>query len=298
MVTYSAPGKVFLFGEHAVVYGEPAIACAIDLRARVTVQKHSEVLITSELGKGKDRHPYVSKAIEKIGELVELDGARVTIDSKIPVGSGLGSSAAVTIATLAALNQEFGVGVSKEEIAGLGYLVEKDIQGAASPTDTYVSTMGGVVLMPDRKRLRNVDCEIVAGNTGKISSTKELVQQVRALKDKYPGVLQPIFKSIGNLARKGEMLVEKKDYSAIGELMNVNQGLLESLGVGCAELSALIYAARDAGALGAKLTGAGGGGCMVALVDKTYVKSVASAIESAGGTSIKTKITEAGVKRE
>lgn len=298
MVTYSAPGKIFLFGEHAVVYGEPAIACAIDLRARVTVQKHSEVLITSELGKGKDKHPYVSKAIEKMGELTRFDGARVTIDSEIPVGSGLGSSAAVTIATLAALNEEFGVGLSKEKVAKLGYSVEKDVQGAASPTDTYVSTIGGVVLMPDGNRLRNLDCEIVVGNTGKISSTKTLVQQVRALRDRYPGVIQPIFHSIGNLAKKGEILVEKEDYSAIGELMNVNQGLLESLGVGCAELSTLIYAARGAGALGVKLTGAGGGGCMVALADKAHVERITSAIESVGGVAIKTKITEIGVRRE
>ncbi len=298
MVTYSAPGKIFLFGEHAVVYGESAIACAIDLRARVTVQKHSEVLITSELGKGKDRHPYVSKAIEKIGEPIRLDGARVTIDSEIPIGTGLGSSAAITIATLAAMNEEFSAGLGKDEMAEMGYSVEKDVQGAASPTDTYVSTMGGVVLMPDGRRLRNLDCEIVVGNTGKISSTKELVQQVRALKDKHPETTQPIFRSIGNLARKGEVLVEKGDYSAIGELMDINQGLLESLGVGCAELSTLIYAARGAGALGAKLTGAGGGGCMVALVDKTHVKGVASAIESVGGVAIKTKITEIGVRRE
>jgi len=298
MATYSAPGKIFLFGEHAVVYGEPAIACAIDLRACVTAQKHLEVVITSKLGKGEGKHQYVSKAIKKMRELTELGGVRIVIDSKIPVGGGLGSSAAVTIATLAALNEEFGAGLNKEEIAGLGYSIEKEVQGAASPTDTYVSTMGGVVLIPAKKRLRNLDCEIVIGDTGKSSSTRGLVQQVRVLKDNHPEIIEPILSSIGNLAKKGEVLVEKGDCNAVGELMNVNQGLLESLGVGCAELSALVYAARGAGAIGAKLTGAGGGGCMVALADKMYVEGVASAIESAGGTPIKSKITETGVRRE
>ena len=286
MAICSAPGKIFLCGEHAVVYGEPAIACAIDLRTRVRVQEGK----TSKMAS-----PYVAGAVKKISELVEFAGVTIDISSDIPVGSGLGSSAAVTIATLFALNTELDVGLSKEKIAQLGHQVEREVQGAASLTDTFVSTMGGVFFLPSCRRLNSLNCGIVIGNTGLSSSTKEVVGQVAKLKDKHPEIILPIFHAIGELARKGEYLVNERDYKNVGELMDINQGLLESLGVGCPKLSAQIYAARKAGALGAKITGAGKGGCMVALVDFDKTEEVASAIESVGGIAIYTRATETGV---
>ena len=289
MVICSAPGKIFLCGEHAVVYGEPAIACAIDLRTRVRIRKGKKSKITS---------PYVAGAVKKISGLVELEGVTIDIRSDIPIGSGLGSSAAVTIATLFALNIEFDVGLSKEEVAQLGHKVEREVQGAASPTDTFVSTMGGVIFLPSCKRLNSLNCGIVIGKTGLSSSTKEIVGQVSRLKDRHPDIIRPIFQTIGELSRKVEYLVDKHDYKNIGELMNINQGLLESLGVGSPELAAQIYAARKAGALGAKITGAGGGGCMVALVNVDETEEVASAIESVGGRAIHTRVTEIGVIHE
>jgi mevalonate kinase len=289
MVICSAPGKIFLFGEHAVVYGEPAIACAIELRTSVRVREGKKSKITS---------PYVFGAVKKISELVEFEGVDIDIRSDIPTGSGLGSSAAVTIATLFALNLEFDVGLSKEDVAHLGHEVEREVQGAASLTDTFVSTMGGVIFLPSCKRLNSLNCGIVIGKTGLTSSTKKIVGQVSRLKDRHSDIIQPIFHIIGKLAKKGEYLVEKRDYKNIGELMNVNQGLLESLGVGSPELSKQIYAARKAGALGAKITGAGGGGCMVALVDVDEMEEVASAIESVGGRVIYTKVTEIGVTHD
>jgi mevalonate kinase len=101
---------------------------------------------------------------------------------------------------------------------------------------------------------------------------------------------------IGSFSKKGEILVNKKDYVSLGKLMNVNHGLLDALGVGTSELSALVYAARNAGAYGAKITGAGGGGCMVALTDSPV--EVASAIENAGGRAIISHFNSSGVKQE
>ncbi|MFC1786479.1 mevalonate kinase [Halobacteriota archaeon] len=289
MVICSAPGKIFLFGEHAVVYGEPAIACAIELRTSVRVREGKKSKIAS---------PYVAGAVKKISEVAEFEGVNIDIHSDIPTGSGLGSSAAVTIATLFALNIEFDVGLSKEDVAQLGHEVEREVQGAASLTDTFVSTMGGVIFLPSCKRLNSLNCGLVIGNTGLSSSTKEIVGQVAKLKDRHSDIIQPIFHIIGELAKKGEYLVEKKDYKNIGELMNINQGLLESLGVGRTELATQIYAARKAGAFGAKITGAGGGGCMVALVDFDRMEEVASAVESVGGRAIYTKVTETGVTHD
>ncbi|HEY9206337.1 MAG TPA: mevalonate kinase [Candidatus Methanoperedens sp.] len=298
MVTCTAPGKVYLFGEHAVVYGEPAIACAIELRTKVSAKRSDAINISSGIGTtGLDFeiHPYVSAAIRKLGSMdVSID-----ITTELPVGSGLGSSAAVTIATLAAINIEFGLGHRNEELAMMGHEIEKEIQGAASPTDTFVSTFGGVVEIPSRKRLLQPACSIVIGNTNKGASprkTARLVKQVAQLKEEYPDVINPIIKTIGSFAKKGEILLSKKDYRSLGELMNVNHGLLDALGVGTAELSSLVYAARNAGAFGAKITGAGGGGCMVALTDSP--DDVASAIEAAGGEAIITSFTSKGVINE
>lgn len=298
MTTCLAPGKIYLFGEHAVVYGEPAIACAVELRTRVSVSRSGSIKISSDLGTtGLDFevHPYVSSAIGKLGS----PDVFVEITSDIPVGSGLGSSAAVTVATLSAINIEYEMGLSREEIANKAHEIEKEVQGAASPTDTFVSTFGGAVEIPARKHLSLPECGVVIGNTKKGASpkkTSKLVKQVAQLKEEYPDVIDPIIKTIGSFARQGELLISKKDHRSIGKLMNVNHGLLDALGVGTVELSELVYAARDAGAYGAKITGAGGGGCMVAITDSPV--EVSEAIENAGGQAIITRFTSKGVFRE
>ncbi len=294
----TAPGKIYLFGEHAVVYGEPAIACAVELRTRVQVKRSDAISISSDIGTtGLDfeMHPYVSSAIQKMGS-PEIS---VEISSEIPVGSGLGSSAAVTVATLAAINIECGAGYEKEKIAQMAHEIEKEVQGAASPTDTFVSTFGGVIEIPSRRKLDLLDCGVVIGNTGKGASPKKtanLVKQVAVLKEEYPDSINSIIKTIGSFAKHGEIMVAQKKYQALGKLMNVNHGLLDALGVSTLELSALVYAARNAGAYGAKLTGAGGGGCMVALTDSQV--EVAHAIEKAGGKAIITRFTREGVLQE
>jgi mevalonate kinase len=300
-IACSAPGKIYLFGEHAVVYGESAICCAVDLRTRVKAEISDTIRISSVLGDtGIDygKYPYVSTVIEKMSEIADIKGVNLHIESNIPVGSGLGSSAAVTIATIQALNMLFGYGLQLEDIASLGHSIERKIQGAASPTDTYVSTMGGVIMVPMKKKLDIIDCGIVIGNTGRFSSTRQLVSNVALLKKHYPEIIDPILSTIGKISITGEELVIKKEYESIGNLMNINQGLLDAIGVSSSELANLIYAARNSGAYSAKITGAGGGGCMVALTSPSDVVKIASAISQAGGEAIITKVTEHGVKVE
>ena len=300
-ITCSAPGKIYLFGEHAVVYGESAICCAVDLRTRVKAEISDTIRISSVLGDtgiDYDKYPYVSTVIEKMSEITGIKGVNLHIESNIPVGSGLGSSAAVTIATIQALNMLFGYGLQLEDIASLGHSIERKIQGAASATDTYVSTMGGVIMVPMKKKLDLIDCGIVIGNTGRFSSTRQLVSNVALLKKHYPEIIDPILSTIGKISITGEGLVIKKEYESVGNLMNINQGLLDAIGVSSSELANLIYAARNNGAYSAKITGAGGGGCMVALTRPSDVGKIASAISQAGGEAIITKVTEHGVKVE
>ncbi len=298
ITTCSAPGKIYFFGEHAVVYGEKAIACAVDLRTRVSVLLSGEHTISSSLGTtGLDtvRHPYVTQCIREMEQYIN-GCVRIEITSDLPVGSGLGSSAAVTIATLYALSIQFDTGHTLDEIAAIGHAIEGKVQGAASPTDTFVSTMGGVVTIPGRKKLSLPRCPIVIGYTGSFSSTRKLVANVMSLKEDYPIAIDQIINTIGSLSDYGEVLIEDRDYAALGGLMDINQGLLDALGVGSRELSNLVWAARGAGAWGAKTTGAGGGGCMVAITD--HPNEVADAISSAGGGAIITSPTHEGVKVE
>jgi mevalonate kinase len=301
MITCSAPGKVYLFGEHAVVYGEPAICCAVDIRTRVTVSPADTITISSSLGTTAidfEVHPYISAVIERFQEISSFDGVDLRISSDIPVGSGLGSSAAVTVATIKAMDALLDIGLELEDIAKIGHEVEQKIQGAASPTDTYVCTMGGVVLIPQRKKLELIDCGIIIGNTNIFSSTKELVANVTDLNERFPDVVGPVLSSIGKLSVIGEARVNDGDYVSVGELMNIDQGLLDAIGVSCAELCSLIYAARESGAYGSKITGAGGGGCMVAISPREDVDSVAEAIGMAGGEVVVTNATDVGVRVE
>ena len=289
----SAPGRVCLFGEHAVVYGEPAIACAISLRARVSAKKSKKMDIKPHIA---GNSPYILSAIEEMEKLAGFEGVSINVTSEIPVASGLGSSAAITVASLGALNKEFCVGLTDKKIAALGHKVERSVQGLASPMDTMTSALGGVLVIPEGRKLRSINCGIVVGNTGIRSDTREEVRKVAALKKNYPYVTSQIIRTIGDMVGTGETCIRKGDCECTGELMNINHMLLGALGVGCAELTALADAARKGGALGAKITGAGGGGCIVSITRQPDV--TARAIKKAGGLPIKTKVSGDGLRYE
>jgi mevalonate kinase len=301
MVTASAPGKVILFGEHAVVYGEPAIAAAIDKRIFVSAEERSddEIIVTSshEL---RDGYPYVKAAAELTFEyLGNRRGLDISIDAEFPPASGLGSSAAVSVATILATASLLGGEIGKKDLARLGHQVEKRVQGAASITDSSVTTFGGVLFIKPRlevtEKITTGSMPLVVGYTGKGGSTKELVKNVSVLRESYPDAVDPIIHTIGQVTLAAKKVL--KEEGDIGGLMNINHGLLEALGVGTERLSNYVYAARNAGALGAKITGAGGGGCMVAYVPQNR-ESVARAISDLGGLAIKASVEDDGVRIE
>jgi mevalonate kinase len=299
MTTSSAPGKVYLFGEHAVVYGEPAVPCAIERRARVTVAARSDERVRVEAqeltldgfavtwGGDADDRPdvdvpaalvdaamgYVEGAIEQAREAAGAPGAGfdVTIESEIPLGAGLGSSAAVVVAAIDAATRELGAPIEPEAVADRAYRVEHDVQdGEASRADTFCSAVGGAVRVrgEDCRRLGDVpNLPFVVGYDGGSGDTGALVAGVRARKEAYDFAADTIA-AIGDVVRRGEQALEGGDVEEVGRLMDFNHGLLSALGVSARSLDAMVWAARDADALGAKLTGAGGGGCVVAL-DRT-----------------------------
>jgi mevalonate kinase len=275
-----------LFGEHAVVYGKPGIAMAIKPRVFVTVRN------TKRPQRAKS--PYIDGCFDAMGVL-----GSVYINSQIPSSSGLGSSAAVTVATLSAINDEFSLHKTREEIADMAFEIEKKVQkGKASPTDTTVSMYGGIVLISggSRRRLPPQNMHLVIGDSLVSHSTSKMVEMVGELKKKHPGIVDPILDAIEGVSMSA--IHHLSNPKELGRYMDMNHALLEALGVGHPQLSKLVLAAREQGAFGAKITGAGGGGCMVALCPKHLKMAIAGAIEACEARAIMTGIDTEGARKE
>ncbi|HHH78338.1 MAG TPA: mevalonate kinase [Thermoplasmatales archaeon] len=306
MAIASVPGKIILIGEHGVVYGQPCLSIAIDLRVGVEMETGKEFTVN---GRPMDsrRHTYIKHAIGKLWDGQPLE---VTTFSKIPSASGLGSSAAITTATVACLlemKDEF----SLEDVARKSFEVECDIQKGGSPNDTSVCTYGSAVLLSTEKgdgfiweisrgdrrwfvhRLDAPDMKIVVGMTGIKSKTPMLVKKVNKFV-KYSGFARELTERIGELAMEGTEALKNNDFVTLGEKMNEGQKILHTLGASSPELEKLVHASLRAGAYGAKLTGAGGGGSMIAITDEP--EKVAIAIEKAGGKAMVTSMSREGVK--
>ena len=304
MTVVSAPGKVYLFGEHAVVYGEPAVPCAIEKRATVTVEPRDDGHVRVEAqdltlngfaveyadspAGGPDvdvpkplieaATGYVDAAVEQAREAADAPAAGfdIAVDSEIPLGAGLGSSAAVVVAGIDAATRALGEPLDRRELANRAYQAEYDVQdGQASRADTFCSAMGGAVRVEgdDCSRLETPELPFVVGFDGGAGDTGQLVAGVRSLRDRYAFAADTV-DAIGDIVREGESLLAGADPDSdpsaeligeLGELMDINHGLLSALGVSSRSLDTMVWAAREAGADGAKLTGAGGGGCIVAL---------------------------------
>lgn len=306
MAAASAPGKLILFGEHAVVFGEPALSTAIDLKTEVFARPH-DAWLADGMDLDEPRYKYVKEAAARAWSGGPL---WFEIRSMIPVGSGLGSSAAVTVATLGAL-QSLQDRFEPIEIARLAFRVEHEVQGRASPIDTSTATAGGGVLVrkePEdgllwtiRRDTRSWSlhrCALpavtfVVGDTGIAASTGPLVAGVKDLVDRDARARSAV-EEIGRIAIEGLAALQAMDLAEAGRLMNRNHELLNALGVGHPALEKLVAAARPL-SYGAKLTGAGGGGSMIALTDRP--DAVARTIESAGGRAFPVSTNPEGVRR-
>jgi mevalonate kinase len=336
MTVCSAPGKVYLFGEHAVVYGEPAIPCAIERRATVSVEPRDDdrvrveardlsldgftVEFAGRTSEGPDVDaptPLVEAAVGYVDEAVTQArealgcpdaGFDVTVESDIPLGAGLGSSAAVVVAAIDAATRAFDDPLTEHDLAERAYRAEHAVQeGEASRADTFCSTMGGAVRVEgdDCERIETPSLPFVVGFDGGAGDTGELVAGVRELRDRYDFAADTVG-TIGDLVREGEALLADADperpaseelLDALGDLMNFDHGLLESLGVSSRSLDAMVWAARRAEAHGAKLTGAGGGGCIVAL-DPTAETETALRFTPGCEEAFRAELAEEGVRVE
>ena len=298
MITASAPGKIILFGEHAVVFGRAALAVPVtQLQARVNVSENSRggiwieapnINLSSAIEELSPNHPLASVIYNVFSALSESHPPACTIyiQSTIPVASGLGSGAAVSVAIVRALSAYLGQPLPDERVNKLAFEAEKLHHGTPSGIDntviTYIKPVYFIKGRPVKTFHVGAPFTIVIGDTGILAPTKESVRSVRKLWETDKPRWEKVFDRVGNIAWDARQAIERGDLTDLGNLMNANQILLEKMTVSCPELDRLVEAARKSGAYGAKLSGGGRGGNMITLVKKENAPAMAEALKSAG----------------
>ena len=314
-ISASAPGKLMLFGEHAVLHGYPCLVTTVGLRYKVSIVPIDEPIIfihTPALENKKEDYSVTIEDLPRtqlnnedtkfiLAVLKELmpsggyrNGFKITTDG--PVSSyGLGSSSAICSATVRALSKVLGTDLSKEEIFQKAYTAVLKVQGTGSGFDTAAATFGGTLRYQtgmDIRKLPIKELPLVIGFTGKKASTVDLVNKV----DQQTH--DELFQSIGEITESAETALIKEDWETLGILANKNQELLEALGVSTPTLEKGIAAARQAGAYGAKLSGAGGGDCMFAICGPSKIGLLEKELENAGLQVLKFETNIQGVRFE
>ncbi len=302
MTTANAPGKIILLGEHAVVYGRPAIAVPItEVQATADVEDARAgagcTIVASDLGRtvhlaeAAEDDPLAAIVRGTLGSLkMPEPDATITIHSTIPIASGMGSGAAVSAAIARALAMHLGRPFDNGTLSWLVFEVEKLYHGTPSGIDNTVVAQAQPLFFVKDRLIQNFmvksPLHILIADTGIPSSTKAVVQDVRAAWEADRERYDNLFKSIGQVVVMGRAAIETGESFALGALMDGNQWLLQQMGVSSPEINSLVQAARRAGALGAKLSGAGRGGNIIALVAKDKQEAVADALRQAAATNV------------
>jgi mevalonate kinase len=310
----SAPAKVILFGEHFIVYGGKAILCSID--KRITVESElidsGKIEISSQLGSisvskdqpnkgiGSTLRPVAFIAQKMLREFNSSSGLRVSISSEIPPGVGLGSSSACCVAAAASISGLF-TNYSKDDIQRLAIEAEKTIFENTSGADCSVCTFGGIIEYYRNGEINKLDVsfplQLVIANSKISHSTRAVVSRVKKYKDNNPAIFSLLCRQEETLIDDALLALQQNNLKNIGEKMSQNQKYLDQLGVSNKTLNAMISLIRDT-AYGAKLTGAGDGGCIVALVDSTNLENTISALQAENYECFATKVDTVGVDRQ
>jgi len=301
-------GKVILFNEHFVVYGIPSIASGIGAKTAALVERRvgSGVELKDDRPETKgyktEKLSQQKESLDRMLKIMNIDADRnafkITLGGDLIAASGVGASAASCAAIARAFSDELGLNYSDEKVNEVAYEGEKGYHGNPSGIDNTAATFGGLIWyrrdgssqLMERMKLRK-PVEIVMGNTGIVADTKAVVGGVKERKDKEPEKYDRLFKNAEKLVHDARKQLEEFNLERLGTQMNENHALLQQIGVSCPELDALVDLARASGAIGAKMTGTGKGGYMVALTPgKELQERVANAIERKGFQAMRTTI--------
>ncbi len=319
-------GKIILFGEHVCVYGYPALAVGLSKGVIAQVAKSEEkshvlVIPSQNLKVSLQGNCALAQVFQKIirffptNLLANKPPCQITLDPEIPIGAGLGSSAALSVAIIRALVQWYKLDWTSPKINEVAFAAESFFHGTPSGIDNTMATFGGFCYLRDAKRFPALtQCEnnyplgklmgsslqvqlpeplrLVVMNTKKERETKRLVANVRTLVEKSPEHYHSIMQEAGGLAKEGLTCLERGEKEKLGALLNRNQELLRELKVSSPQIEVLCKKALSAGALGVKLTGAGGGGCVIAYAPGRE-QEIQKTVENEGFESF---VTTVGVK--
>jgi mevalonate kinase len=277
-----------LFGEHAVIYDRPCIVTAVDLRVYAMIEENKNetivvkpstatetytISVDQVLRNSNGFHKDVSFVMAGIARFHGTYDIRkgIKVQTFGPQNSfGLGSSSAITVATLKALGEYFGIKLSQRELFDLSYQTVMDVQGKGSGFDVASAVYGGTLYFLTGGRviepLEVGHLPIIIGYSGEKVSTVNLVNEVQDSLRNFPATIGGTFDIIQSIVEDAKQKMLSRQWSDVGRLANINQGLLDALDVNTPSLARIIFAARGAGALGAKLSGAGGGDCMFAII--------------------------------
>jgi mevalonate kinase len=305
----TAPGKIILFGEHAVVYGRPAIAVPVlQVRAKAVINfdprsapgrvilRAPDIGLETTLSDLPENHPLAAviwKAASAM-KLSHIPACTIQVTSNIPIAGGMGSSAAVSVAILRAFSTSLGYPLSDEQVSKLAYEVEVIHHGTPSGIDNSVITYAKPVYFVKGKMIEILQVKrsftLLIGDTGVQSPTANVVSDVYQAWEEAGEQFEWLFDAVGTIAASAREAIEVGSIDSLGPLMNENHALLRKMGVSSPELDTLVEAACSAGALGAKLSGAGRGGNMIALVTPESSDKVARELVNAG--AVRTIFTE------
>jgi mevalonate kinase len=319
-VTVSSPGKLMLMGEHAVVYGKPCLSTTIDQRLYATVEATDSNFLEidapevklegykkeiKELTKGKipKGAEYIEYSIKNLYEKYNLSsGLKIQTKSDFSSEVGFGSSSASSVCAVYGASKIFDLDLSNKDVFDVAYKAVIDIKGVGSGYDIASTIYGGVIYyVTPGKVIRNIqipELDIIVGYAGYKTVTADVVNMVKALEEKYKFAVSNAYDQMEKIVEEGTKALENSDLETFGELMNINQGYLDAILVNDRVLSDMIYAAREAGAYGAKISGSGLGDCMIALAPKDKKKAVIDAINSTKGKYIELKTNVEGVRVE
>lgn len=306
-------GKIILTGEHSVVFGRHAVAAPIALKMKAKVWDRPEdvCLLIPQWGvehilqfEGDHRYS-VYRSLEMILTELGLKDKAMTIKvtPEYPKAMGMGGSAALAVAIIRALNEHYGLELTDEDVRELSYKSETIVHGTASGIDNTVATYGKLISYrkdepPEIETLNlSRDIPIVIGISGVESMTSKMVRRVRKAHNRQPDWYEELLDRMDKLSLEAQKAIEKADIHQLGLIMNLNHGYLNTLSVSSPEVEELVEVARDAGALGAKLTGGGGGGAMVALCDSAEMQQqVQQRMQEAGYDGLITEIKASVLK--
>lgn len=319
-VTASAPGKLMLSGSYAVVHGRPCVVTAVDQRLYVTVEKngvdrfHLEAPDLGLMAYSKTLSDLGTKDVPTAVMFVEIlyklfledypqeKGIIVKTKSDFSSSFGFGSSSAVTVAFAKALCKLYGVKLDNKELFDLCYQAVIEVQGVGSGFDLAAAIWGGTIYYVSPAKvvepIEVTSLPIVVGYTRVKADTPTLVRMINQKLKRSPAKIGGIFDEVGGVSDEVLRTIDHQDWPKLGLLFNQHQELMRNLGVSSPELEKLIEASLDAGAHGASLSGAGGGDCMLAVVDKHSRPFVEKAIESAGGEVMSVTLNAPGVRIE